>query len=639
MASDLGLFDLGSISYPQPIAAGCGRILRARTTVERLDSILKCAEVVTRYLAAVSLSSFCARIDGSTSAPKGTEEFTGNLSWGHFLNLVQVISGVQDDHPVKPWLVKPIKGKEPTKGKKAKGKGVASVELDALLKLRNNIGHNLMNMTEPRARSIFETEEPHLRLQRVLEAVDTLLRLPLFLVEEQQLRRKKIVVRRLLLMGESSDPKPEEVEITDGLENDLVLYVGVQGGVIPLHPLMLWEISRRSANYGVFFIHSICDDNVKFVTINDDEIQREDLHTDLLDQLAGKRVAKETATLSEGIDFMREWMSKAPGKPEGTTVEVPWQDLDSATVKWYADKLEASAEENPQETIREHLLDGRNDLSEEEIKQLRLLFGTERTVRGALHRDMVDLRYRQETEARWEERVSSSRNIIESLRTAINFFSKYIGADGLTLDGLRAASGSADYIAMREGLVNLFVHQDYSDERTVSQVEISENQAMFFNAGYSLVSDAGLRSGSRSQSRNPLISRALRLIGFAELAGSGLRAVREAWRNERREEPLVESDRDSNTFMLALNWAAIPIDEFWQRRLGVQLTLKEARVLRMAGQKSNVTLEEICIEENATAEEAEKIIDKLYSQALVTRSSGGFSIREDLRHLPLEGTV
>ncbi len=632
MASDLGLFDLGSISYPQPIAAGCGRILRARTTVERLDSILKCAEVVTRYLAAVSVSSFCARVDGSTSAPKGTEEFTGNLSWGHFLNLIKVISGVQDEHPVKPWLVKPIKGK------KGKGKGVAGEELDALLELRNRIGHNLMNMTEPRARSIFETEEPHLRLQRVLEAVDTLLRLPLFLVEEQQLRRKKIVVRRLLLMGESSDPKPEEVEITDGLENDLVLYVGVQGGVIPLHPFMLWEISRRSANYGVFFIHSLSDENVKFVTMNDDEIQREDLRTDLLNRLAGERVAKETAALSEGIDFMREWMSKAPKKEEETTEEVPWQDLDSATVRWYAGKLEASAERNPQESIREHLLDGRNSLSEDEIKQLRLLFGTEQTVRGVLHRDMVDLRYRQEPEARSGERVSSSRNIIESLRTAINFFSKYIGADGLTLDGLQAASGSADYIAMREGLVNLFVHQDYSDERTVSQIEISKEKALFFNAGYSLVSDAGLRSGSRSQSRNPLISRALRLIGFAELAGSGLRAVREAWRSERREEPLIESDRDSNTFTLALNWAAIPIDEFWQRRLGVQLTLKEARVLRRAGQKSSVTLEEICVEENATADEAEKIIDKLYFQALITRSSGGgFSIREDLRRLTPEG--
>lgn len=629
MPSDLASFELGSISYPQPIAAGCGRICRARTTPERLDSILKCAEVVTRYLAAISVSSFCARLDGSTSAPKGAEEFTGNLSWGHFLNLLRVMSGVQDEHPIRPWLVKPIKGK----GKK---KGQASEELEALLNLRNKLGHNLMGMTEPFARSIFETDAPHLRLQRVLEAVDTLLKLPLFLVEEQILRKKKIVVRRLLLMGESSDPRPEEVEITDGLEHNLVLYVGVQGGVMPLHPLMLWEVSRSTANYGVFFVQSILGNNVKFVTINDNEIRREELHAELLGRLAGERVAKETATLASGFDFVREWMSKAPGNQEKATGEVSWEDLDAATVKWYTGKVGASQDRSSQEIICEYLLDGRESLVEDEIKQLQLLFGTEQTVRRALRRGMVDLRYREESENRWGDRVESSKNIIGSLRTAITFFSKYIGVDGLTLDGLQAASGSADYIAMREGLVNLFIHQDYSDERTVSQVEISKNQALFFNAGYSLVSDSGLQSGSRSQSRNPLISRALRLISFAELAGSGLRSVRDAWRNERREQPLVESDRESNTFTLTLSWEALPIDEFWQRKLGVQLTSKEAKVLSMAGQRSSVTLEAICVEENLNTDEAEEIVSKLSSQALIVRSSGGLSIREDLRHLLAE---
>ena len=91
---DLSSFELGSISYPQPLAAACGRICRARTTPERLDSILKCAEVVTRYIAALSVSSFCARSDGSTNAPKGVEEFRGKLSWGHFLNLLRIMASV-----------------------------------------------------------------------------------------------------------------------------------------------------------------------------------------------------------------------------------------------------------------------------------------------------------------------------------------------------------------------------------------------------------------------------------------------------------------------------------------------------------------------------------------------------------------
>ncbi len=62
MKIDLTPFERGMVIYPQPVALSCGRICRAHKEPERLDSILKCAEVLTRYLAAVSLSSFCAAL-------------------------------------------------------------------------------------------------------------------------------------------------------------------------------------------------------------------------------------------------------------------------------------------------------------------------------------------------------------------------------------------------------------------------------------------------------------------------------------------------------------------------------------------------------------------------------------------------
>jgi hypothetical protein len=53
----------------------------------------------------------------------------------------------------------------------------------------------------------------------------------------------------------------------------------------------------------------------------------------------------------------------------------------------------------------------------------------------------------------------------------------------------------------------------------------------------------------------------------------------------------------------------------------------------MVGQRPSVTLEEICVEDNLAAEEAEQAINKLVSQALIIDSSDKISIREDLRHL------
>src|SRR4030095_16411165 len=100
-----------------------------------------------------------------------------------------------------------------------------------------------------------------------------------------------------------------------------------------------------------------------------------------------------------------------------------------------------------------------------------------------------------------------------------------------------ATSGSADYIAMREALVNVFIHQDYSDSSAAAQIEIQSERSTFFNPGRSLVSGTALLEGGKSQARNPLIARALRLIGFAELAGSGLRELQRVWRNAKRRPP------------------------------------------------------------------------------------------------------
>src|SRR5712691_2004213 len=88
----------GIAIYPQPIALSCGRICRARNSQEQLDAILKCPETVTRYLAVVAISSFSARENANIAVPKGLSNFTGNLSFGHFLNAVQGIVSINTPH-------------------------------------------------------------------------------------------------------------------------------------------------------------------------------------------------------------------------------------------------------------------------------------------------------------------------------------------------------------------------------------------------------------------------------------------------------------------------------------------------------------------------------------------------------------
>ena len=99
-----------------------------------------------------------------------------------------------------------------------------------------------------------------------------------------------------------------------------------------------------------------------------------------------------------------------------------------------------------------------------------------------------------------------------------------------------------------------------------------------------LTKQRSLIEGGKSQCRNPLIARALRLIGFAELAGSGLRQLQHVWRTNNRRPPQMESNSSANTFTLTLDWRTIPdnYNEFWKERLGFKLLFGDDYLVGLA---------------------------------------------------------
>jgi len=621
--------------YPQPVAYACGRISRAATEQDRLDAILRAAETLTRYLAALALASCRARPEGST-LPPGLEKFSGDLAFGAFLNVAQIAATTGAAPPLRDDFVRAFKPKP--------GKPNADEALIALVNLRNERGHDLLAISPAVVATIFEQYSPESHLEQALTACDTLLSYPLFLIERAEMRKKRVIARRLLLMGESADPRPEELELTEGVMHDGAPYLGHGDGILCLSPYLLWDIVPTRFTSAVYFIDklNLARGKLTYATANGDERTPTDPSYAVAWQagLDGAHESMESVRIGQSESFLSDWLTRRrtlEAMTDMATVKVPWQQFDPDTLHWYGGRLSTETGETElRQLVTEKLLDGRNRIGIEEARQVLLLFGQEPVVRNVLRRELIDCRVRSDPAKRWDERVESAANILHCLRQVIGFFGHHLSPEGLTLDGLTATSGNADYIAVREGLVNFFIHQEYADPSTVGQIVISPERVTFFNAGHSLVSQEALVDGGRSQSRNPLISRALRLIGFAELAGSGLQQVQYAWRGAKRRPPIFQSDLEGNTFTLILDWRPLPdeSDAFWKSKLGVSVNAQEAAVLSLAAEPGGVSIAQIASSQGMLMEDAAKLADGLVRKALVTqRSDGTIGLHEHL--LPL----
>ena len=195
--------------------------------------------------------------------------------------------------------------------------------------------------------------------------------------------------------------------------------------------------------------------------------------------------------------------------------------------------------------------------------------------------------------------------------------------------------GSSDNLAMHEASGNILIHQDYSDNSSAAQIELKPSRAMFANPGYSMVSEESLTEGGKSQARNPLIARALRLIGFAELAGSGLRVLALTWRTANRWPPKFESDKESNSFTLTLDWRSVEdyYDPELKEKLGVKLTTEQACIFNLARSSDGISMQQASAGTGLSLDDTKKCINYLTTQRLVENTKGKISLAEHLDHL------
>lgn len=179
-----------------------------------------------------------------------------------------------------------------------------------------------------------------------------------------------------------------------------------------------------------------------------------------------------------------------------------------------------------------------------------------------------------------------------------------------------------DYVAFREAIVNVLIHQDYSDHTRKPVIQHYSNLTRFWNPGDAFVSVDDLLEPGEKDVRNPLIVTMFRRIGFSENAGWGLRDVFRSWRSLGHIPPELTNDKSRKAFELVLKKEILLSDDQvqFQRIIGVDFTEDEAAVFAYACKRSSpFSLNDIRFLINKSRSTCLDVTDRLTDQFLLVR--------------------
>jgi ATP-dependent DNA helicase RecG len=225
-------------------------------------------------------------------------------------------------------------------------------------------------------------------------------------------------------------------------------------------------------------------------------------------------------------------------------------DLDLGAIRWLRDAMSAhnpgrSFAKDPEAFLREICLLQQEGLTNAAV----LLFGQAKIL-APLKAEIVDFRVIDDS-----AEPETCGHVIAVIRSLMHRFHrlwpqpfdvKPAGVQG------RYRPLSTDYLAVREALLNLLIHQDYADQHHVAKILWYDDRIVFDNPGNSWVERANLVQGGFTSLRNPLLARMMRLAGFVEAIGRGVSGIVKVWKAAGRAEPEVVNDIGYGSYRLIL---------------------------------------------------------------------------------------
>ena len=260
-----------------------------------------------------------------------------------------------------------------------------------------------------------------------------------------------------------------------------------------------------------------------------------------------------------------------------------------------------------------------------------LLFGAASAFRQVLPRPVVDWQWNQgdwseeSADERWADRLVIETNLVETWKTLVDRYlqraEKPFSVDPETL---RREDRPPDYIAFREAVINLLVHQDYADHARKPVIRSFDDRTILWNPGDAFVSNDELFEPGERDVRNPRIVGAFRRIGLSEQAGTGIRAIFGNWQRLGHVPPVIDNDKVGKAFQLTLLKEELLSEEqlLFQAGLGVRLDDAEAKAFAFACREGELRLRDVRAVAGLSGAEAREVLERLTVQGLVSPLEG-----------------
>ena len=336
----------------------------------------------------------------------------------------------------------------------------------------------------------------------------------------------------------------------------------------------------------------------------------------------------------------------------------PERAFDAESLNWYRASYEVRAENRSWRSLSDVDFLRELGLLDDDQGRFRptraaiLLFGAGGALRRLLPRPVVDCQRfglpRDEIAVgdRWFDRMVSDDNLIRTWRSLFEVWYPKFAEHPFRVDPhtLQRDDTPPDFVAIREAMVNLLMHQDYSDHGRNAEILHYPDQTVFRNPGDAFVSQSDLLEPGEKEQRNPQIVLAFRRIGLSENAGWGLRDVFGNWRDLNRPPPRIVNSKRRKRFELTLELTPLAERQrAFERHLGVTLDDTETRMVDYAARQESLSLSELQVIAGVTRAEARTAADGLVTKALFQVADGsrfhlGRRLREEIGRLGHSGS-